>query len=178
MKLCKVAIIVGSDSDLPIVQETMDILSKADIPFEIIIASAHRSPEYLKKAVKEMEGKGIKIFITAAGVAAALPGVVASKTTLPVIGIPIDSSALKGIDALYSIVQMPAGIPVSTMAIGKAGAKNAGLLAISILSLSDKKMKKWLLNYRKTLCNDVIKKSILLRKKGYKRYIEELSKER
>lgn len=176
MKKIPVTIIIGSDSDLHVMQETMNILNKAGVSFQIIIASAHRSLKFLQKIIKINEKKGTKIFIAGAGAAAALPGVIAAETTLPVIGVPIDSSALKGIDALYSIVQMPGGIPVATVAIGKSGAINAGILAVEILSLGNLKLKKWLIEYRKNLCKNVVSKSNALKKKGYKKYIEEMNK--
>jgi phosphoribosylaminoimidazole carboxylase PurE protein len=176
MKNSKVTIILGSDSDLPFLQEAVDILTQAGVSHEIVIASAHRSLRYLQKIIKEREKRGTKVFIGVAGYSAALPGVIAAETTLPVIGVPIDSSNLKGLDSLYSIVQMPAGIPVSTMAIGKSGVTNSAILAIEILSLSSNRLRKWLLNYRQKLYKNVIKKSKLLIQKGYKRYLTEIKK--
>ncbi|MFH1824242.1 MAG: 5-(carboxyamino)imidazole ribonucleotide mutase [Candidatus Firestonebacteria bacterium] len=171
-----VAIILGSDSDLPVMQDAISIFNKAGVSYEIIIASAHRSLRYLQKTIKVMEKRGTKIFIAGAGHSAALPGVIAAETTIPVIGVPIDSSNLKGIDSLYSIVQMPSGIPVATMAIGKSGATNSAILAIEILSINNNKLKKWLLRYRQKLYQDVITKSKLLKQKGYKKYLEGMRK--
>lgn len=132
-----VLLVMGSDTDLPIMQEAADILSKFGVPYEMRISSAHRSPSRTLSLAADAAGRGIKVIIAGAGMAAHLAGVVASKTTLPVIGVPMPGGALNGVDALYSTVQMPGGIPVATMAIGKAGAKNAGLFAIQIMALSD-----------------------------------------
>ncbi len=129
----KVLIIMGSDSDLPIMEEAEKVLKKFKIPYDTTVASAHRSPKRTVKLTTEAEKKGIEVIIAGAGSAAHLAGVIAAHTILPVIGVPIDSSPLKGIDALFSTVQMPPGIPVATMAIGKAGAKNAAILAAQIL---------------------------------------------
>ena len=115
-------------------------------------------------------------FIAAAGMAAALPGVIAAETTLPVIGVPLDGSSLNGVDALYAIVQMPGGIPVGTMAIGKAGAINAAVYAVSILAVSDEKLAKWLSSHKKSLYDGVVNKSILLKEKGYKKYMQDMNK--
>jgi 5-(carboxyamino)imidazole ribonucleotide mutase len=133
-----VAIIMGSKSDLPVMQEAADILNVLEISFAIEVVSAHRTPEYMMQFAKGAKAAGYKIIIAGAGGAAHLPGMVSSLTTLPVIGVPVESKTLKGIDSLYSIVQMPAGIPVATMAIN--GAKNAGLLAARILALYDQQL--------------------------------------
>ncbi|MDD2581649.1 MAG: 5-(carboxyamino)imidazole ribonucleotide mutase [Desulfuromonadaceae bacterium] len=143
-----VLLMMGSDTDLPIMQEAVGILRKFDIPYEMRISSAHRSPARTMALASEAAGRGVKIIIAGAGMAAHLAGVVASKTILPVIGVPMPGGALNGVDALYATVQMPAGIPVATMAIGKAGAKNAGLFAVQILALSEPKLARSLLNYR------------------------------
>jgi len=132
-----VLIVMGSDSDLATMEEAAAILTDFGVPFEMRISSAHRSPKRTAQLAHDAAGRGIKIIIAAAGMAAHLAGVVASETTLPVIGVPMGGGALSGMDALYATVQMPGGIPVATMAIGKAGAKNAALFAIQILSLSD-----------------------------------------
>ena len=132
-----VLILMGSDSDAPVMQSAVDALKEFGITSEMTVASAHRSPARVMRLVDEAPGRGVKIFIVGAGAAAHLGGVVAAHTTLPVIGVPIDSSALKGMDALLATVQMPAGVPVATVAIGKAGAENAGLLAAQILALAD-----------------------------------------
>lgn len=132
-----ISIIMGSESDLETMQEAVDLLKKFKVGFEIKVLSAHRTPRELTKYVEAAPKKGIKIFIAAAGGAAALAGVVAAHTTLPVIGVPIETKSLKGLDSLLSIVQMPAGIPVACMAIGKAGAKNAAIFALEILGIRD-----------------------------------------
>src|SRR5947209_8428448 len=132
-----VALVMGSDSDLPTVKEACSVLSSFGVPFVVRVLSAHRSPEELVAFVKQAEQQGVRIFIAAAGGAAHLAGVVAAHTTRPVLGIPIQTSALNGLDSLLSMVQMPGGVPVATMAIGAAGARNAGLFAIQILALQD-----------------------------------------
>lgn len=132
-----VAVLMGSDSDLPVLQSTLDVLKGLEIPFEVKITSAHRTPGATHEYVKSAEARGCAVFIAAAGLAAHLAGTVAGLTLRPVIGIPLDAGALNGIDSLLSTVQMPAGIPVATVAIGKAGAKNAGYLAAQMLALSD-----------------------------------------
>jgi 5-(carboxyamino)imidazole ribonucleotide mutase len=132
-----VALLMGSDSDLPTVKEATKILTSFAVPYEVRVLSAHRSPADLVAYVKAVEERGVKVFIAAAGGAAHLAGVVAAHTTRPVIGIPIQTSALNGLDSLLSTVQMPGGVPVATMAIGNAGARNAGLLAVQMLALAD-----------------------------------------
>lgn len=132
-----VAILMGSDSDLPVMQATIEILKKFDIEHEVRVRSAHRTPDAAKAYVKDAEERGCKVFICAAGLAAHLAGAVAGMTTRPVIGVPVDNGPLQGHDALLSTVMMPGGIPVATVAIGKAGAKNAGYLAAQILGVSD-----------------------------------------
>ena len=132
-----VAVLMGSDSDLPVMQATFDVLSKLDIPHEAKITSAHRTPAATHAYVKEADERGCTVFVAAAGLAAHLAGTVAGLTLKPVIGVPLDAGPLKGMDSLLSTVQMPGGIPVATVAIGKAGAKNAGYLAAQILAVSD-----------------------------------------
>lgn len=132
-----VAILMGSDSDLPVMQATIDILKKFDISYEVKVRSAHRTPDAAKAYVKDAEERGCKVFICAAGLAAHLAGAVAGMTTRPVIGVPVDNGPLQGHDALLSTVMMPGGIPVATVAIGKAGAKNAGYLAAQILGVAN-----------------------------------------
>ncbi len=132
-----VAVLMGSDSDLPVLQSTMDVLNSLGIPFEAKITSAHRTPDVTHAYVKDADARGCAAFICAAGLAAHLAGTVAGLTLKPVIGIPLDSGPLQGMDALLSTVQMPGGIPVATVAVGKPGAKNAGYLAAQILALSD-----------------------------------------
>lgn len=143
-----VSIIMGSKSDFECVNECAKILQEFEIPYEMIVSSAHRSPQRTAEYVKEAEKKGAVIFICAAGMAAHLAGAVAANTTKPVIGIPVGGGSLNGIDALYSTVQMPGGMPVATLAIGRAGAKNAGFLAAQILALEDKTIANKLLEIR------------------------------
>lgn len=166
----EVSIIIGSDSDLPIVKEAGVTLDYFNVTWEISIISAHRDPERLRTFVKSFKERGVKVIIAGAGGAAHLPGVIASETLLPVIGIPIETKALGGVDSLYSIVQMPSGIPVATVAIN--GAKNAGLLAIEILALLDHKLQVKLLKYRKSLAKSVLDKSNKLKQIGIKKYLE------
>ena len=135
-----VAILMGSDSDLPVMQATIDILKHFEITHEVRVRSAHRTPDAAKAYVKDAEERGCKVFICAAGLAAHLAGAVAGMTTRPVIGVPVDCGPLQGHDALLSTVMMPGGIPVATVAIGKAGAKNAGYLAAQILGVADQSM--------------------------------------
>jgi phosphoribosylamine---glycine ligase len=150
-----VLILMGSDSDAPVMQGAVDILKELQIPCEMTVASAHRSPERVMRLVAEAPGRGVKVFIVGAGAAAHLAGVVAAHTSLPVIGVPIDSSALKGWDALLSTVQMPPGVPVATVSIGKPGATNAGVLAAQILALSDSAMADRLVVYKRKLAEKV-----------------------
>src|SRR5215510_13095274 len=137
MKPISVLILMGSDSDAPIMQAAVDLLRELEIPCEMTVASAHRSPERVMRLVREAPGRGVKVYIVGAGAAAHLAGVVAAHTTAPVIGVPIDSSALNGLDALLSTVQMPPGVPVATCAIGKPGATNAGILAAQMIAVGD-----------------------------------------
>jgi 5-(carboxyamino)imidazole ribonucleotide mutase len=132
-----VSILMGSDSDLPTVRETCTVLGTFGVPFEVRVLSAHRSPEDLVGYIKQAEQKGVQLFVAAAGGAAHLAGVVAAHTSKPVVGIPIQTTPLNGLDSLLSIVQMPGGVPVATMAIGTAGARNAGLFAVQVLALAD-----------------------------------------
>lgn len=147
----KVLIILGSKSDIETTKGCAELLDRFQIPYKQEISSAHRQPEKTRKIVKEAEEKGVEVIIAAAGMAAHLPGVVASLTTLPVIGVPLPGSALSGVDSLYSIVQMPAGIPVACMAIGSHGARNAAILAAEILALKDDSLKAKLKSYREEL---------------------------
>lgn len=158
----KVLIIMGSDSDYPVLEETAKVLKKFGVPFEMHVSSAHRSPTKTEKLVSGAMGRGIKAIIAAAGVAAHLPGVVAAGTILPVIGVPMAGGALNGVDALYSIVQMPGGVPVASMAIGKAGAKNAGILAVQILALADEMLAGKLVRYREEMAREVEEKDAKL----------------
>jgi phosphoribosylamine---glycine ligase len=150
-----VLILMGSDSDAPIMQAAVDLLRDLEIPCEMTVASAHRSPARVMRLVEEAPGRGVRVFIVGAGAAAHLAGVVAAHTTLPVIGVPIDSSALKGLDALLSTVQMPPGVPVATVSIGKPGATNAGVLAAQILALGDDAVRERLTRYKAGLADKV-----------------------
>jgi phosphoribosylamine---glycine ligase len=150
-----VLILMGSDSDAPIMQGAVDVLRELGISSEMTVASAHRSPERVMRLVQEAPGRGVKVFIVGAGAAAHLGGVVAAHTTRPVIGVPIDSSALKGLDALLSTVQMPPGVPVATVSIGKPGATNAGILAAQILAVGDPAVAGKLTAYKKGLAEKV-----------------------
>ena len=147
----KICIIMGSESDLATVQSGIDILKEFKVDFEVRVLSAHRTPKELVEYVLGAAQKGTKVFIAAAGGAAALAGVVAAHTTLPVIGIPMETSSLKGLDSLLSTVQMPAGIPVASMAIGSAGAKNAAIFALEILGIEDKTLSAKLVDYRREM---------------------------
>lgn len=162
----QVAIVMGSDSDLTVMNEASLILSKFKIKHDLRILSAHRCPELTAEFAKSARAKGIEVIIAGAGGAAHLAGVIAAHTILPVIGVPIETKALKGMDSLLSTVQMPSGIPVATMAIGVAGAKNAALMAVEILALSNKKLENSLKTHKKTLKANVQKKDrALCRKK-------------
>ena len=150
-----VLILMGSDSDAPIMQAAVDVLRELGISSEMTVASAHRSPERVMRLVREAPDRGVKVFIVGAGAAAHLGGVVAAHTTKPVIGVPIDSSALKGLDALLSTVQMPPGVPVATVSIGKPGATNAGILAAQMLAIGDPAVSARLTEYKKSLAEKV-----------------------
>lgn len=154
----QVLVVMGSDSDLPVMEETAKVLDEFGVSYEMRISSAHRSPKRTAELAAEASARGVRIIIAAAGMAAHLAGVVAAETTLPVIGVPIGGGALNGVDALYAMVQMPGGIPVATMSIGKAGAKNAGILAVQILSLGDLRLVAELKAYREKMAEDVAKK--------------------
>ncbi|MGD9014978.1 MAG: 5-(carboxyamino)imidazole ribonucleotide mutase [Candidatus Omnitrophota bacterium] len=150
-----ISIIMGSKSDLGTVEEAINLLKEFRVSFEVKILSAHRMPERLASYVKQASQGGIKIFIAAAGKAAALPGVIAAHTHLPVIGIPVETKSLKGLDSLLSIVQMPAGVPVGCMAIGKGGARNSAIFALQILALHDKRIASKLLTFKRRLARPV-----------------------
>jgi phosphoribosylaminoimidazole carboxylase PurE protein len=154
-----ILIVMGSDSDLPVMEQAEEVLKKFDIPYEITVASAHRTPERTVKLVRSAEKQGVEVIIAGAGSAAHLAGVIAAHTVLPVIGVPIDSSPLKGIDALYSTVQMPPGIPVATMAVGKAGARNAAIFAVQVLQIGNARLTAVLKNYKKEMAKEVTEKA-------------------
>lgn len=158
----QILLMMGSDSDLPVMQEACEVLRKFGIPYEMHVASAHRSPVKAMTLAGEAAGRGIKAIIAGAGMAAHLAGVVAAKTILPVIGVPMPGGALNGVDALYSTVQMPGGIPVATMAIGKAGAKNAGLFAVQMLALHNERLAEALRDYRREMESEVERKDAAL----------------
>lgn len=175
-KQIDVAVIMGSDSDLPVVAETLKIFDKFNVKYSVNIASAHRTAEFVKQCVNNAINSGAKVFIAVAGMSAALPGVVASETILPVIGVPMDGKALAGMDALFSIAQMPPSIPVACVSIGKAGAKNAAILAVEILAINNKAVAEQLLQYRKEMKEQILNKDEKLNKIGYQKYLEEMKK--
>lgn len=162
----RVVIIMGSDSDLPVMEEAAAMLARFGLPYLMTVASAHRTPQRTLRVVRDAERKGAEVIIAGAGMAAHLPGVIASHTLLPVIGVPMDSSPLKGMDALLSIVQMPPGIPVATVSIGKAGARNAAILAAQIIGLKDKAVAQKLRDHRKEMAKDVEARAAKLAKKS------------
>lgn len=161
-----VSIILGSKSDWPVMEHAAKILEKFGISYEAHVFSAHRTPEALEDYLKTLENKDTEIVIAAAGCAAHLPGVIASKVVLPVIGVPMLASALSGMDALFSIVQMPGGIPVATMAIGKAGAINSALYAISILSVKWPEYRKKIEDYRKEQAKNILADNLIMLEKN------------
>ncbi|MBA2665182.1 MAG: 5-(carboxyamino)imidazole ribonucleotide mutase [Bradymonadaceae bacterium] len=154
-----VGVIMGSDSDWPVMKKACDILEELQIPFERLVLSAHRTPERALAYAQAAEKRGLKIIIAAAGAAAHLAGVVAATTNLPVIGVPIKSSTLDGLDSLLSMVQMPSGIPVATVSVGSGGAPNAAILAARILALADPALRERHANYRNKLAEDASKKA-------------------
>lgn len=156
MAVGKVAILMGSRSDAEVMRAAAVVLEQFGVEYEMRILSAHRTPEDTRAYVTSAEERGIEVFIAGAGFAAHLAGAVAAHSVLPVIGVPIDSSPLKGVDALYSTVQMPGGIPVATMTIGKAGAKNAGLLAVQILSRKSPELVEKLKEYRRAMREEIL----------------------
>ena len=152
-KNLQVSVVMGSESDLEIVTEAVEILKAFEVGYEVKVLSAHRTPKILTKYVESLPKRGVKVIIAAAGMSAALAGTIAAHTTLPVIGIPIETRTLQGLDSLLSTVQMPKGIPVACMSIGKSGAKNSGIFACQILALQDAQLGKKLLQYK----SDMIK---------------------
>lgn len=156
----QVSIVMGSISDMPVMSKTKEILEKFNIPYEIKVLSAHRSPALSSSYAKKASYRGIKVIIAGAGGAAHLPGVIASYTNLPVIGVPIHTKSFNGMDSTLSILQMPSGVPVATMAVGDAGAKNAGILAAQILGIKNAQIAKKLINHKKELVAKVKKSNV------------------
>ena len=161
-----VSIIMGSTSDLPVMEKAAQLLNDMHVPFEMNALSAHRTPEAVEEFAKNARSRGIKVIIAAAGMAAALPGVIAANTTLPVIGVPVKGSVLDGVDALYSIIQMPPGIPVATVGIN--GGLNAAMLAVEMLALSDEKVAEKLAAYKASLAGKIVKANAELAEIKYK----------
>jgi len=155
----RVSVLMGSDSDLAVMAEAVRVLARFDVPYEVHVTSAHRSPDRTAEIVDTAPARGVQVFIVGAGAAAHLAGAVAARSTLPVLGVPLASSELNGLDALLSTAQMPAGIPVGTLAIGKAGAANAGWLAVSILALDDAGLAARLASERRRMADGVAAKS-------------------
>ncbi len=171
-KKTKIGIIMGSDSDLPTMKEAIKICEEFEVETEVAIVSAHRTPHRMVEYAQTAKNRGIKVIIAGAGGAAHLPGMVASLTPIPVIGVPVVTRNLQGIDSLYSIVQMPKGIPVATVAIGNA--QNAGLLAIQILATHDLELQNKVLQYRKNLTESVLAKQAKLEELNYQEYLEKM----
>lgn len=172
--MAKVVIVMGSDSDLPVMSKAAEVLEQLGIDYEMTIISAHREPDIFFDWAKKAEEKGFKVIIAGAGKAAHLPGMCAALFPMPVIGIPMKTSDLGGVDSLYSIVQMPSGIPVATVAIN--GGTNAGILAAKILATSDEALLERLKQYSEDLKNDVMKKAEKLDEIGYKAYLDGMKK--
>lgn len=172
--MAKIAIVMGSDSDMPVMAQAADVLEKLGVDFEITVISAHREPDIFFEYAKTAEARGVKVMIAGAGKAAHLPGMCAALFPMPVIGIPMKTSDLGGVDSLYSIVQMPSGIPVATVAIN--GGTNAGILAAKILAASDEALLGRLKEYSENLKNDVVKKAEKLDQIGYKEYLAQMKK--
>jgi 5-(carboxyamino)imidazole ribonucleotide mutase len=171
-----IGIVMGSDSDLPIMKMAAEILEEFDVDYEMTVISAHRSPKRAIDYASTAAERGLDVIIAGAGGAAHLPGVLAAMTSLPVIGVPMKTGALDGIDSLYSIVQMPSGIPVATVSIN--GAKNAGILAVQILSVADSALRYKMIEYKKKLAEEVDNKGVLLEELGYKEYLREKEKKK
>lgn len=161
----KVAVLMGSESDFEIIQEALEVFKRFGVPFALEVSSAHRSPERTVELVRKLEEKGVEVFIAVAGMAAHLAGVTAAHTTRPVIGVPAGGTALGGLDALLSTVQMPRNIPVACMGIGKSGAVNAAVLAVEILALKDGALKEKLIEFRKSLASEVEESSRRIKEK-------------
>jgi 5-(carboxyamino)imidazole ribonucleotide mutase len=171
-----VAVIIGSSSDLPLIDETVKTLEEFGLSYSLNIASAHRTVEHLKKCIQGAENSNVKVFIAAAGMSAALPGAIASQTVIPVIGIPVDGKNLLSLDSLFSIVQMPKGVPIATVAIGKAGAINAAVLAAQIIAVANNDLKGKLQSYKNKMAEKIVKEDIKLQKNGISKHIEGLKK--
>lgn len=174
-KKVDISIIMGSDSDLNIMTECFKILDEFEISYNINILSAHRTPKELDNYIDKVNKENIKVVIAAAGGAAHLAGVIASKTTCPIIGVPIYTKSLNGIDSLYSTIQMPSGVPVATVGINSS--KNAGLLAIKMLGIENSKTKERLIHYNQAQANKVINKNKKIHDLGYEKYLEEMGNE-
>ncbi len=172
--MSEVGIILGSDSDLPKVKDCFKILAEFNVEFEVIVSSAHRTPEKTMEWVKNARSSGKKVIIAVAGGAAHLPGVVASHTTLPVIGVPVESNIAGGLDSILSILQMPSGIPVATMPAGKAGGANAALFAVNILSIGNSEIEDKLRSYREDMMKKIEKKNSEIQEMGLNNYINRI----
>ena len=172
--MAKVGIVMGSDSDMPVMAQAADFLEKMGIEFEMTVISAHREPDVFFEYAKSAEEKGYKVMIAGAGKAAHLPGMCAALFPMPVLGVPMKTSDLGGVDSLYSIVQMPSGIPVATVAIN--GGKNAGILAAKILAASDPELLQKLKDYSEEMKNEVVSKAEKLDEIGYKEYVARMKK--
>src|SRR6056297_2922581 len=170
----KIGVIMGSDSDLPVMKEAAKLLDEFEVEYELTVVSAHRTPDRLYKYAEKAEEKGLDVIIAGAGGAAHLPGMTAAVSNLPVIGVPVKTSKLSGLDSLYSIVQMPPGVPVATVAIN--GAKNAALLAVQILSLKDEELNKKQKKFRKDMEESVLETASNLEEMGYEDYLERSEK--
>lgn len=175
MEKIDVSILVGSSSDLNLIQETVNILKEFGLSYSLNIASAHRTTEHLNQCIEGAISAGVKVFIAAAGMSAALPGVIASQTILPVIGVPVDGKSLYGLDSLFSIAQMPKGVPVATVALGKTGAINAAILAVQIVAIGDDNLKEKLKRYKVKIADVVVKEDLKLQKKGIDKYLEKVN---
>jgi len=172
--MAKVSIVMGSDSDMPVMAQAADVLKKLGVEFEMTVSSAHREPDIFFEYAKTAEARGVKVIIAGAGKAAHLPGMCAALFPMPVIGIPMKTSDLGGVDSLYSIVQMPSGVPVATVAIG--GGTNAGILAAKILAVSDEALLGRLKEYSENLKNQVAEKAEKLDQIGYQEYLTQMKK--
>lgn len=172
IKTIDVSIVMGSDSDLPVMKEAARVLEELHIMYDISVVSAHRTPEYLHDHIKDMTKKGVKVFIAGAGGAAHLAGVIAAYVNIPVIAVPMKTPTLGGVDSLYSMVQMPPGIPVATVGIN--GSKNAGILAAQILSLGDKRLTARMSTFKQSMKDSVLRKNKKLHELGYEDYIRSM----